>query len=379
MISNTKNNPVKSLRMQAKDNEIQGDSKIYNDKKGQRINGKKRKFSNDNQVKFKMIREAEIDLSKKVQKPPVILSLNDMDLFYTGDFSLTIGKAKSRKTFLTTMFIAVLVGNSKTDKLNANLPKDKRTVLLFDTEQGKYHATKSANRVLRLLGISHPENFRAFSLRRYSTTERLQIIEYLIYNTPNLGVVFIDGIRDLVTSINDEEQATKISSKLLKWSDEKQIHINCVLHMNKADNNARGHLGTELLNKSLVTISVSKIPKVPEYSSVVVTQSREKEPPPFIIGINKEDLPFVVAESDLPTTISKILKSQAFDVAEHSDILRSEVFSKGNELTYNEIIAAVKKEYGIGINKAKDYVRHFVEENLIVAKKHGNKTNYCLV
>ena len=38
-------------------------------------------------------------------------------------------------------------------------------------------------------------------------------IEFAIENTSDVELVIVDGIRDLVSSINDEEQATKIASK----------------------------------------------------------------------------------------------------------------------------------------------------------------------
>ena len=59
-----------------------------------------------------------------------------------------------------------------------------------------------------------------YGLRSLKPSERLEIIEHAIYNTDNLGVVVIDGIKDLVTSINDESEATMIASKLLKWTEE---------------------------------------------------------------------------------------------------------------------------------------------------------------
>ena len=80
--------------------------------------------------------------------------------------------------------------------------------IFFDTEQATYYSQRSARRVCGLLdkNFYHDElpNFRAYSLRPFPPQIRLQIIEHLIYNTPNLGVVFIDEIRDLITSINDE-------------------------------------------------------------------------------------------------------------------------------------------------------------------------------
>lgn len=371
--------PVKLSKLHHKYNDFQGNNN-ENNHQNDGVKEKQKSFKGGEENKLlQIIQEAEIDLTKKVQHPPVVLKCDEENLFFLGDFSLTIGKAKSRKTFLSSLFMSILVGNSNTGRIKAQLQKNKRTVLFFDTEQGQYHAYQSAKRVHKLLGLKQTENFRAFSLRKYSAKERLKIIEYWIYNTTNLGVVFIDGIRDLVTSINDEQQATFVVSKLLKWTQELNIHINCVLHMNKGDNNARGHLGTELLNKSLVTISVAKNGTANNFSTVKVTESREKEPAPFMFGIDKDGLPFIVPDSEIPRTGKKSMSTQDFDVTKHIEILRTEIYNAGDELSYGEIKAAVKKAYGIGENKAKDFIKYFVQEKLIKGKKHGNRTIYSLV
>ena len=280
---------------------------------------------------WEMAEEAEIDLSKPLTPPPMVLSVDNATLFYLGDFSMTIGKAKSRKTFLNTLLMGVLVGNLNNGRIKANLPDDKRMVLSFDTEQGAYHAHKAAKRIHQLLKVNDTPNFKAYGLRKYTPQKRLKFIEFLIYNTPNLGVVFIDGIRDLISSINDEEQATMITSKLLKWTEELSIHVNCTLHMNKGDNNARGHVGTEMLNKSLTTISVSKDKQNPQCSLVEVTESRDKEPPPFIFGIDEIELPYLFPESEIEALRTECLTKKAvypsdFENDKHGENLRNKIF-----------------------------------------------------
>lgn len=372
--------PIKSLRIQAKDNEIQANNKIKSSKKSIKGIGLVHPPGSENhQSLLQKVREAELDLTKDILKPQVVLSIDVAPLFFLGDFSLTIGKAKSRKTFFNSLIMAVLVGNSSNGILQPDLPKDKMTVLFFDTEQGKYHAHKAAKRIHKMLGVENSPNLKAFHLRRYSPKERIEIIEYVIYTTPNVGVVFIDGIRDLVTSINDEEQATKIASKLMRWSEELQIHINCSLHMNKGDNNARGHLGTELLNKSLVTISVTKCKNASEYSEVVVTESREKEPKPFMFGIDDSELPYIVPQNQLSHIQlgmeKKGLSPATLSREEHREKL-NEIFSKSIELSYGKLVPIVQDKYSIGVNKAKKFVKYFYEEGLIDKTKNGTKTVY---
>ena len=76
-----------------------------------------------------------------------------------------------------------------------------------------------------------------------------KFIRYAIYNTPNVGLVVIDGIRDLMLDINNSTEATKLVGDLMQWTSEQNIHIQTVLTSTKGDDNARGHIGTELNNK----------------------------------------------------------------------------------------------------------------------------------
>jgi len=195
--------------------------------------------------------------SEDISRDEVIVSFKSeygwADFMSLGNISTILGKAKGRKTFFITLLIASIVTN-RSPQVKSRF---KGNIVLFDTEQGKYHVWKVAKRIESLVG-KYPDNLKIFGLRPLNTLERINAIEnYLHQNEPKL--VFIDGIRDLVTDINSAEQATDIVGKLMKWSYERECHICSVLHQNKSDENARGHIGTEIVNKSESVISVNKM------------------------------------------------------------------------------------------------------------------------
>lgn len=326
-----------------------------------------------------LLHSAEIDLMGEVEKPPICLSFDDAAVFYLGDISTIIGKAKSRKTFTSGLLMAALTGNTTMQgRISANLPSDKNVVLSFDTEQGAYHAHKAAKRVLRLLNVDYLPNFKAYGLRKYTTAQRLEMIEHAVYNTPNLGFVLIDGIRDIVTSINDEEQATAITGKLLKWSEEKQIHILCALHMNKGDNNARGHLGTELMNKSLTVLGVTKNDKQEDYSTIEAVACRDKEPKPLTFGIDADGLPYLLdgeqmelLQKQSESKTKKVLTPDQFNPDTHKANLQYHVFKNQSKQGYSEIINNIKLTYSIGDNNAVLYLTYFQNEKFIEKTKEG--------
>jgi len=167
--------------------------------------------------------QAKIDITKQVKAPEVAIRIGGEIFGTRGNFSLVIGKAKSRKTFLMALILAACIGFAKKTTLFGDphlvegvLPANKNRVVFVDTEQGEYHVVKVAQRVTRLTGKADPEKFEVYGLRRFDTQERNMIIEDIIENTPDLGLLIIDGVRDIITSINDEEQATIMANKLLK-------------------------------------------------------------------------------------------------------------------------------------------------------------------
>ena len=44
---------------------------------------------------------------------------------------------------------------------------------------------------------------------------------------------------------------------------EYDLHIHCVLHLNKGDNNVRGHIGTEMSNKAETVLVINKDNETP--------------------------------------------------------------------------------------------------------------------
>lgn len=262
----------------------------------------------DINIILNLAKKLKIDVKEKLKPPQIAWQLENLKssghsiLGTLGNFSLVTGKAKSGKSFL--MNIAVSTAVSKDyifDRFKSKLPTTKNEVLYFDTEQGKYHVQLALKRICKQVKIDEPPNLHVYHLRSQPPNKRLEIIEALIYENSKVGFVVIDGIKDLVTSINDEGEATMIASKLLKWTEERNIHIVVILHQNKSDNNARGHLGTELINKAETVLSVTKDNNI---YHVQAEQCRNLAPEPFAFEII-DDLPVIINSPELKKDIKQ--------------------------------------------------------------------------
>ncbi len=61
--------------------------------------------------------------------------------------------------------------------------------------------------------------------------KRKQIIDYMLANMEDIGLVIIDGIRDLMYDINSPSESSELINLLMKWSSEYNLHIHTVLHL----------------------------------------------------------------------------------------------------------------------------------------------------
>lgn len=240
-------------------------SPVYDKSKQPQVTNKEKEDRKRTELKKNLI-NSRIDTSIKIPKPPSVIEFRSDDygdwnrVCSLGNFSCVDGKAKAKKTFLTSMINAAAVGNRPIyNRIRGVLPANKSGVLRFDTEQSDYDAYITTVRAEKMAGTS-TEHFGTFDLREYNPTERCELIEFALEEWKNdIGFVIIDGIADLVWAINDEKEATRVVSLLLKWTKKYNMHIMVVIHQNKGDGFTTGHIGSYVMKKAEAIISVSSI------------------------------------------------------------------------------------------------------------------------
>ena len=218
---------------------------------------------------------SQIKATDIYETPPQIIWIDNSTIATLGNFSASTGKAKSKKTFNVSALVAASLAGKQV--LNC------RSVL---------------ERILRLAGLpttTDPENLDFFCLREYSPSVRVEVIDYALRQNKGYGLVIIDGIRDLMLDINSTGESVEVINRMMEWSSRYDLHIHCVLHLNKGDNNVRGHIGTEMSNKAETVLVISKSNENPGISEVHALHIREKEFKPFAFTINETGLP-VIAE-----------------------------------------------------------------------------------
>jgi len=333
----------------------------------------------------KKLESCRIDILEIIPPPEIAWEIRDDNseefniLGTHGNFSLVKGKAKSKKSFFINMAIAAAVGKGLLqNKLRSLLKDNFNKVLYFDTEQSKYHVQKAVKRICTQIGVGIPSNLNTYGLRKSSPSERLKLVEYAIENTPKLGFVVIDGIRDLITSINDEAEASNIASNLLKWTEEYNIHIVVVLHENPGSDKARGHIGTELMNKAETVIALQVDKYDENVSTVTAGFCRNKSFKPFAFEITDDGLPKIIEDYVIQSKSKKGFDVLTLDPIDKFQLLK-EVFKNGEGFQYSELVTQIRivldKKYqgskGKGENKIKEVITTAKKDEWLIQSGYG--------
>ena len=208
---------------------------------------------------------------KQLPKMDFLFRLFGKPCFPRRELVAITGKAKSGKTFVSSMLIACC---QERDVLSFHREcETPLRVLWYDTEQSD-ESTQDIlkNRIMRMTRDSvarQPTLFdesRAeppldiFNVRAVEWKHRRSLLVEAV-NMCKPDLVIVDGIRDLVNDINDGVLAQEVMEELLHLATEAECCIACVLHQNKGgeDHNLRGWIGTELMNKAFEIYSCEKM------------------------------------------------------------------------------------------------------------------------
>ena len=325
-----------------------------------------------------------VRVSEQLTIPPVALRVDEAIIGTLGNFSVSTGKVKAKKTFNVSAIVAAALVNGQVLEYQASFPESKRTILYFDTEQSPYHCQLVMQRILRLAGLpidKESQNLKFSHLRAIADpNKRREIIRYVIYHTPNVGLVVIDGIRDLMLDINNSTEATKLVGELMQWTSEQNIHIQTVLHLNKGDDNARGHIGTELNNKAETVLQITKDNTMPERSIVAPSIVRSKPFEKFAFRLKEIEDDICIPQIDLSYSDNE-RKSHRFSYQELSDNEHrntlNHVFSSSEVLPYGELIVILKEVYAeivgqsYGQTKLKELLQFLLNKSIVVKEERG--------
>jgi hypothetical protein len=315
-------------------------------------------------------------------KPPIapepLISINDVTIGTEGNLLCITGAEGSGKTNYLGGILsgAIKPMGANIDTLGTSIRANtkERAVLLYDTEQSEFQLYKNVSYILKRAGRTRPPDYyKAICLMGISRNERMSLIlesmDSYYYQYGGIHMVVIDGIADLIGSVNDEESSVKLIEELFRISAIYKTCIVCVLHMTPSGMKLRGHLGSEVQRKAAGILMVEKDDKQ-NCSVVKALKVRDGSPldvPLIQFGWSKEEgrHVFLGEKSKTETEERKLQDLNSYAQA---------LFEKKPILSSGELSQFIMEDLEVKDRMARNYIKYMKEHQIIEA----NATNPSL-
>lgn len=150
-------------------------------------------------------------------KNPYSQNAEETPLAAAGQILAVIGPGKSFKSQVVGAIASSALGRTHETGFRISMPFLRPKIMLFDTEQDRYYFGWSVKRIHWQADINQTiPNFAAYQLFDLAAAERRDAIMQMVEADPDVGLVIIDGILDLVSDYNDPKEAARLSDWLLK-------------------------------------------------------------------------------------------------------------------------------------------------------------------
>lgn len=287
--------------------------------------------------------ELAVAKSQKIIFSSPILRQKDNPVFFPKTINVLQGKAGVHKSRLAQIICSSMLKTSYCDKELLGFKADafkSYAICYVDTERNLSEQLPYALQQIQVMAgydiEDNPNNFDYISLLEFERKERFDVLnEYLDHVRTKYNrhiLIVLDVITDCVYNFNDAKDSMALIDMMNISINRYDVTFLCLIHENPGSvDKARGHLGTEIMNKASTVIQVGfeKDSEHKEMDLVKVTylkcrSSRKHEP--FYVQYSDEDNSLVLADT---TTVFEILqkkkqKASSIDIIEQLETLLSE-------------------------------------------------------
>ena len=320
---------------------------------------------------FAMLKPCEVDPAHPPEVPRTIVSISGVPFGTQGNLlCVTGGEGSGKSHYAGALIAGALAGNAETDTLGAEVAGNEagHAVLLYDTEQSLPQLYKNISVILRRSGIAKPpESFKSYCLSCISRRDRLQAIvrsmDRYYYQYGGIHLVVIDGIADLIRSVNDESESVELVEELYRLAGIYNTCIVVVLHLVPSGMKIRGHLGSEIGRKAAAILSIERDEKR-DLCCLKTLKVRDGSPldvPLLEFGWDKQKAMHVSRGQRSP-------EAQQSRKQEELKALAGELFRQRSEYSAVELREAICRMLDVAESTAKSYIRFMKERKIVVCK-----------
>ncbi|WP_298505150.1 DnaB-like helicase N-terminal domain-containing protein [uncultured Sphaerochaeta sp.] len=216
-------------------------------------------------AKLDIINQMTFSIDSPPPPPSVIVRVNGEKVASSGNIVLITGEEKSGKSGVVGALISGSMGASAGSSLYMDILRndDGYGLIHVDTEQSQYDHYQDCMSILKRAGITHePPWYRSIGMKGVNPETKLEYLEIAVADSyakhGGIYSIFIDGVADMVKSVNDEEESGAITDKLEFLATKYNTTVFVILHYNPNSVKTRGTLGSNMRRKVETSIEVTK-------------------------------------------------------------------------------------------------------------------------
>lgn len=294
-------------------------------------------------------------------------------LFTLGDKYGLIARANlhtlrgAPKTGKSAAGLALIAAALRGEFIGIKANRDNLAVLWIDTEQDKNTLRQKARAVLDMAGLdAQPEALKVVTLRGYGSPADALTATLKAIEENAADFVFLDGVVDLCQAFNNEEESREVVRRLETHAEQYGAAILGLIHTNKKDDEARGHLGAIMQQKSAEIYQVNKR-EGENIANVTQPFSRFAPVPGFA---------FAFADDFKITTAADAQQRANNEALERMRSTFATLFNNAEKLSKAELKEAYKSAQGCQDRTAEKEIKAAVEADVLQKTQEGRNVYY---
>jgi hypothetical protein len=339
----------------------------------------------NDQLEFQLSQQV-LEIEKKIQllsTQPIIKSLpildyNGVPVIHRRTINVIQGKAGSHKSrFAESLCITLLtcdedsqayIGFQNSNNLNY-------TVCYVDTERSvEEEFTSTIKSINQNSGFYRPggtPNFRYTSLKGIPREQRLTALKKFLQDVDQASdsplFVVLDVATDCTSDFNSIQQTYMLLDFLGNLCESNNATFLLVIHENPSSDKARGHTGTEALNKASTVFSIGLSNDVVRLKFVKTRHT--KLPPDVYLTINEETSLLQLADSESLKRVNSGSNKKA-DILQISASLTNHLLEP---MTQQDLVAHLEEEFGVSRNTILKRLKDIEEQKITLSDGDGVK------
>lgn len=330
--------------------------------------------------KIKSIKEKVINFSEP------ILKQNGNAIIFPHSINVIQGQAGVHKSRLAEFHCASMLkrnGNEnellgyKRVNFDANY-----TVVYVDTERNLSEQFPYALQSIQIKAgydrADHPSNFKYISLLEIPRKDRYSVLneflDYLKKETSNSLFIVLDVSTDCIEDFNRSDKSMELIDLMNVTINEHDVVFLCLIHENPKSEKARGHFGTELMNKASTVMQVSyeKDSNNNDTDLIKIRYLKCRSTArhnPFFAKYSEESKGLVLADSNEIQAVMSAKKQKADLrlVIEHLEMYLGD----GTRLLRRDLLDKLIKELGSSEKTIEDRLKEIYQNRTIIQNENG--------